>query len=124
MKITITKIGNNYCMSFDGKDFSFCKSSSDIFTAGSSDKELGITSDTNYNGIFSISNSAIWFFQGTIKHLIDFANVWNPANYHDPILEINRRVNLVRDTFAKAEAEKEVWEGLVGESPSIMDIVL
>ena len=115
MKIKITKIGDNYCMSLDDKNLPFCKSSSDILTAGNDDKELNITSDTNYNGIFSVSNSAIWFFQGTVKHLINFTNVWNPANYNDPPLEINRRVNLVRDTFAKADAEKKVWKGAIGE---------
>jgi len=105
-RVRVEKIGTYFQLEIDGKVAKFGTDSSNILTGD-------IKSGSEFNGIFS-SNYEVPFYKGSVKLHINFTMPWSIGNYVDnPLAEIRRRVRLVQETFAKAEAEKEVWEGIV-----------
>jgi hypothetical protein len=112
-RVRVEKIGTHFKFEIDGKVARFDRISSDILTED-------IVSISDFNGIFSTVSSNVVFFKGTVQLAVDFGSLWDVQHYADnPLAEIRRRVRLVQETFAKAEAEKEVWEGVVGELPLV-----
>lgn len=110
-RVRVEKIGTHFKLEIDNKVARFSRVSSDILTGD-------IVSISDFNGIFSAVSSNVIFFKGTVQLAVDFGSPWDVQHYADnPLAEIRRRVRLVQETFAKAEAEKEVWEGVVGELP-------
>jgi hypothetical protein len=119
-RVRVEKVGNNVVILIDGKRSQFSRDTSNILLNGSVTlADDSITCHWDINGIFSTSLSVVAFTCNGIQHKIDFGSKWNPLEFENPLAEIRRRVRLVQETFAKAEAEKEVWEGIVGELPLV-----
>lgn len=112
-RVRVEKIGTHFKFEIDGKVAKFDIYASDLLTDG-------IKSISDLNGIFSSSKKSVAFFKGSVKLFVDFGSLWDVQQYAaNPLAEIRRRVRLVQETFAKAEAEKEVWEGVVGDLPLV-----
>jgi hypothetical protein len=113
-RVRVEKIGTHFKFEIDGKVAKFDRASSDILTGD-------ITSGSAFMGIFS-SNYEVPFIKDSVRLTINFTMPWSvEAHADNPLAEIRRRVRLVQETFAKAEAEKEVWEGVVGNLPLVTD---
>lgn len=107
-RVRVEKFGGNLYLQIDGQPKQFNRESSDLLTS-----PIEATEDFR-SGIFS-SGFVVKFSDGARTLAIDFQHSFNSKETDvNPLAEIRRRVKLVQDTFAKAEAEKEVWEGVVG----------
>lgn len=110
-RVRVEKFGDNFYLQIDGQPKQFNRESSDLLTS-----PIEATEDFR-SGIFS-SGFVVKFSDGARILAIDFQHSFNSKETDvNPLAEIRRRVRLVQETFAKAEAEKEVWEGIVGELP-------
>jgi hypothetical protein len=107
-KVRIEKIDGNYRLEIDGDSHShFSSTASDLITKP-------FTVSSRCNGIFDTNTRFPEFANDSKVFTVDVGSSWSISDYANPVAEINRRVKLVRDTFAKAEAEKEVWEVEIG----------
>jgi hypothetical protein len=114
-RVRVEKFGDNFYLQIDGQAKQFNRESSDLLTS-----PIEATEDFR-SGIFS-SGFVVKFSDGARTLAIDFQHSFNSDKTNaNPLAEIRRRVRLVQETFAKAEAEKEVWEGVVGELPLVAD---
>ncbi|UQS95039.1 hypothetical protein Pam2_159 [Pseudanabaena phage Pam2] len=106
-RVRVEKFHDNFYLQIDGQPKKFNLEASNLLTSPILAAER--------SGIFSCSPLTI-FSDGVRKIAIDFHYSFNSEKTDsNPLTEIHRRVRLVQETFAKAEAEKEVWEGIVGE---------
>ena len=114
-RVRVEKFGDNFYLQIDGQAKQFNRESSNLLTS-----PIEATEDFR-SGIFS-SGFVVKFSDGARTLAIDFQHSFNSKETDvNPLAEIRRRVQLVQETFAKAEAEKEVWEGVVGELPLVAD---
>jgi hypothetical protein len=111
-RVRVEKVGVNYTLDIDGTPHRWGRQASDLLTGE-------IKSSSDYIGIFSTRYDTVPFYKGRLEFHINFGATWHPSAYPSPLAEIRRRVRLVQETFAKAEAEKEVWEGIVGDLPPV-----
>ncbi len=112
-RVRVEKFGDNFYLRIDGQTKQFNRESSDLLTS-----PIEAAEDFR-SGIFS-SGFVVKFSDGVRTIAIDFQYSFNSKETDsNPLAEIRRRVKLVQETFAKAEAEKEVWEGVVGELPLV-----
>jgi hypothetical protein len=112
-RVRVEKFHDNFYLQIDGQPKQFNRESSDLLTSPILAVER--------SGIFSCSPLVV-FSDGVRKIAIDFQYSFNSEKTDaNPLVEILRRVRLVQETFAKAEAEKEVWEGVVGDLPLVTE---
>jgi hypothetical protein len=113
-RVRVEKIGASYYLEIDGTPCSWGRLASNLLTND-------IQSNDGFSGIFSVKHETVFFFRGKVELAINFNEAWKPSHYPHPLAEIRRRVRLVQEAFAKAEAEKEVWEGVVGDLPLVTE---
>jgi hypothetical protein len=107
-KVRIEKIDGNYRLEIDGDSHShFSSTASDLITKP-------FTASGRCNGIFDTNTRFPEFANDSKVFTVDVGSPWSISDYANPVAEINRRVKLVRYTFARVDAEKEVWEGVIG----------
>ena len=58
-----------------------------------------LTRSSGYGGIFTASIGIIPFTRDDATVIVDFGDPWDPSEYSNPALEIQRRVALVDETF-------------------------
>jgi len=114
-RVRVEKFGDNFYLQINGQTKQFNRESSDLLTS-----PIEAAEDFR-SGIFS-SGFVVKFSDGAKTLAIDFQYSFSSKETGaNPLAEIRRRVRLVQETFAKAEAEKEVWEGIVGELPLVTE---